>query len=211
VGDRFKLLECGCGGNPAVPMLRDGDHYTGVDFSTAGRAEADQALRAWGGTYRLQQADICRLPFSDGKFDAIYSAHVLYHIENAASQAGALQQMARVLRSGGAAVLVLVNPSPLLFPIRSGIRLVADAPVLRSLVNRIRKKDSVRLPVRTMRIGWYARELSPHGTVVVVTGGIPSTWFSRNVTEYRYPSKFLWQAIRFLDSRAPRLSALLGN
>src|SRR5271166_5406994 len=137
-GDSLNLLECGCGGNPIVRMLRDGDRYTGADFSTTGLVEADQSLRAWGGTYRLQEADICRLPFSDGEFDAVYCSHVLYHIDNAAGQAAALEEMARVLRPGGVAVLHLANPRPLLFPIRLGMRLAADTPMLRSLVNRLR-------------------------------------------------------------------------
>lgn len=210
-GDSLNLLECGCGGNPAVQMLRDGDRYTGVDFSTTGLAEANHSLRSWGGTYRLQEADICRLPFSDGEFDAVYSSHVLYHIDNATGQAAALEQIARVLRRGGVAVLHLANPRPLLFPVRLGMRLVADTSVLRSLGNRLRKKPPTHLPYRPMTIGWYKRELRRHGTVEVVTGGIPSNWFNRNVTEYHYPSKILWQAIRSLDTRAPRLSAWLGN
>jgi ubiquinone/menaquinone biosynthesis C-methylase UbiE len=208
-GESLNLLECGCGGNPMLRLLREGDRYTGVDFSTTGLVEADKALRAWGGTYRLQEADICRLSFSDGEFDVVYSAHVLYHIDNAAGQAAALEELARVLRPGGVAVLNLSNPRPLLFPIRLGMRLVADTPVLRSLANRLRKKGPI--PYRPMRIGWYKRVLRRHGTVEVVTGGIPSIWFNRNVTEHRYPSKFLWQAIRSLDVRAPRLSATLGN
>lgn len=210
-GACLNLLECGCGGNPEVRILRDGDRYTGVDFSTTGLAEADQSLRAWGGTFRLQEADICRLPFSGGEFDVIYSAHVLYHIDSAAGQSAALQEMARVLRPGGVAVLHLANPRPLLFPIRLGKRLVADTPVLGSLANRLRKRGPTTIPYRPMKIGWYERELRRHGTVEVVTGGIQSTWFNQNVTEYRYPSKILWQAIRSLDARAPRLSAWLGN
>lgn len=208
-GDSLKFLECGCGGNPAIRLLREADHYTGVDFSTTGLGEADKALQAWGGSYRLQNADICHLPFSDGEFDAVYSMHVLYHIDDTASQAAALNEMARVLRPGGVAVLHLANPRPLLFPIRSGMRLVADTPGLRTVANRIRKTGP--LPYRPMSIGWYSRELRQHGTVEVVTGGIPSSWFNRKVTEYRYPSKMLWQAIRSLETHAPRLSATLGN
>jgi ubiquinone/menaquinone biosynthesis C-methylase UbiE len=207
-GDSLNLLECGCGGNPNFRLLRDGDRYTGVDFSATGLVEAEKAMRAWGGSYRLQEGDICRLPFSDGEFDAIFSAHVLYHIDKA-GQAAALEEMARLLRPGGVAVLILSNPYPLLFPIRLGAHLVAITPVLRSLANRFRKKG--HLPYRAMRIGWYKRQLRRHGTVEVVTGGIPTPWFSRNVTEYRYPSKILWQSIRSLDARAPRLSANLGN
>lgn len=209
-GDSLNLLECGCGGNPMAPLLRDGDRYTGVDFSATGLVEADHSLLSWGGTYRLQEADICRLPFSNGEFDAVYSAHVLYHINNVAGQAAALEEIVRVLRPGGTAVLNLANPRPLLFPIRLGTRLVADTPVLNNLANRLRKKQPA-LPYLPLAIGWYRRRLHRHGTVEVITGGIPSTWFNHNVTETRYPTKILWQTIRALDAHAPRLSAWLGN
>jgi SAM-dependent methyltransferase len=207
--DSLNFLECGCGGNPTIRMLRPGDRYTGVDFSATGLVEADKVLRAWGGTYALQNLDICRLEFADAQFDAVYSSHVLYHIDDAASQSAALAEMARVLRPGGVAVLHLANPRPLLFPIRLGMRLVADAPVLRSLAGRIRKKGL--LPYRPMGIGWYRRELRRHGSVEVVTGGIPSVWFNRNVSERSFPGKILWQAVRSMETHAPRVSARLGN
>jgi ubiquinone/menaquinone biosynthesis C-methylase UbiE len=209
-GESLNLLECGCGGNPMVHLLRNGDRYTGVDFSTTGLAEANQTLQLWGGTYRLQEADICRLPFSDCEFDTVYSAHVLYHIDNTAGQAAALLEIIRVLRPGGMAVLHLANPRPLLFPVRLGMRLVADTPVLWTFAKRLRKKRPA-LPYRPLSISWYQRRLQEYGTVEVMTGGIPSNWFNRNITETRYPTKILWQAIRFLDTHASYLSAWLGN
>jgi ubiquinone/menaquinone biosynthesis C-methylase UbiE len=208
-GETLNLLECGCGGNPAVQLLRDGDRYTGVDFSSTGLVEAEKTLGTWGGQFRLQQADVCQLPFSDGEFDAVYSAHVLYHIDDPVAQAAALEEMSRVLRPGGVAVLQLTNPRPLLFPVRFGMRLIADMPVLSTISNRLRKKGV--LPYRPMTIGWYRKQLSRHGAVEVLTGGMPSIWFNQRVTEYRYPSKLLWQGIRRLETHAPRPSAYLGN
>ena len=209
VGRPLKLLECGCGGNPAINLLHQGDRYTGVDFSSSGLAEADKSLRSWGGTYELQEADICQLPFSDAQFDAVYSAHVLYHIDDPNAQAKALDQIVRVLRPGGMAVLHLANPYPLLFPIRLGKRLVAGAPLMEGVAKRLLQKGP--LPYRPMSIGWYTRRLQPCGTIEVVTGGIPSTWFNQKVTEYRYPSKLLWQAIGTMDAKIPGLAANLGN
>ena len=89
------------------------------------------------------------------------------------------------------------------------MRLVAGAPGLGRVAERLRKKGPV--PYRPMRIGWYKRRLRPYGTVDVVTGGIPSTWFNQRIPEYRYPSKVLWQAIDNLDAVTPRLAANLGN
>jgi len=209
IGSPLNLLECGCGGNPAIDLLREGDQYTGVDFSSTGLLEAEKSLRSWGGTYHLQEADICRLPFADGQFDAVYSAHVLYHIDNPEGQGRALDEISRVLRPGGIAILHLVNPYPLFFPIRFGMRLVAGVPGLARVAERLRKKGPV--PYRPMRIGWYKRRLRPYGTVDVVSGGIPSTWFNQTISEYRYPIKFLWQAIGKLDAVTPRLAANLGN
>ena len=209
IGSPLNFLECGCGGNPEISLLREGDHYTGVDFSSTGLLEADQSLRSWGGTYHLQQADICRLPFAVGQFDAVYSAHVLYHIDNPEAQGRALVEISRVLRPGGIAILHLVNPYPFFFPIRLGMRLVAATPGLGRVAQRLRKKGAV--PYLPMRIGWYKRRLRPYGTVDVVTGGIPSTWFNQRVSEHRYPSKLLWQAISTLSAVTPHLAANLGN
>ena len=205
----LKLLDCGCGGNPAIHLLRDGDRYTGVDFSSTGLVEAEKSLQSWGGAYDLQRVDICRLPFADGEFDAAWSAHVLYHIDNPEGQAKALDEIARVLRPGGIAILHLANPYPFFFPIRSGMRAVAGVPALRRIGERIRGKGPV--PYRPMSIRWYAKRLRQYGTVEVLTGGIASTWFNRNVTEYRYPSKLLWKAINGLDAATPRLAAWCGN
>jgi ubiquinone/menaquinone biosynthesis C-methylase UbiE len=208
LGSPLKLLECGCGGNPAIRFLAPGDRYTGVDFSPAGLKEADKALRSWGGTYELEVADICRLPFADGQFDAVYSSHVLYHIDNPEGQAKALEQIVRVLRPGGLAVLLLANPYSLLFPIRFGKRLVAATPWVGRVAKNLFKRWP--LPARPMSIGWYRRRLRPYGTIEVLTGGIPSTWFYQTVTEHRYPTKLLWQGIGTMDATIPRLSSALG-
>jgi SAM-dependent methyltransferase len=55
------------------------------------------------------QADLCRLPFGDGAFDLIFASHVLEHIED---DNAAIAEIARVLRSGGVAIL----PVPIISP-----------------------------------------------------------------------------------------------
>jgi hypothetical protein len=107
------------------------------------------------------------------------------------------------------AVFYLANPRPLLFPIRLGMRLVADTPVVNALANRFFKRGP--LPYRPMKIGWYKRILQQYGTVELLSGGIPSTRFSQDVSENSYPGRLAWQVIRFLEARTPRLSARLGN
>src|SRR6185437_10902632 len=100
-GAGVRFLECGCGGNPAIFLADLCSHYTAVDFSAVGIEEARQTLARTGVAFEAQVADICKLPFGDNSFDAIYSAHVLYHIPSKPSQAAAIAEMIRVVRPGG--------------------------------------------------------------------------------------------------------------
>lgn len=50
------------------------------------------------------QADLCDLPFDDGFFDLLLSSHVLEHLPDDTS---ALSELARVLRRGGRAVIMV--------------------------------------------------------------------------------------------------------
>lgn len=208
-GDPLDLLECGCGGNPERSILDLCSHYTGTDFSVAGLALAERKLTDSGVPHALLQADACRLPFEDGRFDAVYSAHMIYHIERPDAQRAALGEMMRVLRPGGVLALISANPRPLLFPIRLARRLVADTPVVGDVLDGIRKKPP--LPYRPMSLGWMKRELARHGDVELVTYALPSTTFNQNVTELGGAGRLLWQMVRTLDAGAPALSAYLGN
>lgn len=202
-------LECGCGGTPASQFLDLCASYTGVDFSQAG---IDLASKSWESVkvpHQFRQADVCALPFADATFDAVYCAHMIYHIEDPAAQEKALNEMMRVLRPGGVLVLLAANPRPLLFPVRLIKRLLADTPVLGAWLDRLRTKPP--LPYQPMSIGWTSRVLAPHGHVDVVTSGLPSTAFHQNVSEYTTFGKLLWRGVRALELKAPRLSAYLGN
>lgn len=50
------------------------------------------------------QADLCDLPFGDGEFDLLLSSHVLEHLPD---DRPALTELARVLRRGGRAVIMV--------------------------------------------------------------------------------------------------------
>lgn len=72
----------------------------GVDLISSGLRKAHAVLpRA-----RLLQADACALPFGDGAVDAVVSANLLEHIPD---DRRALAEIARILVSGGRAVLVV--------------------------------------------------------------------------------------------------------
>jgi ubiquinone/menaquinone biosynthesis C-methylase UbiE len=207
-GVGLRLLECGCGGNPARGILDLCAEYTGVDFSSTGLEVAARRLGDPGIPITLREADICALPFADGSFDAVYSAHVLYHVEDPAAQRRAFREIARVVRPGGVAVLILANPRPLLFWGRMASRLAADTPWLSGLLNRARSKPP--LPYRPMTLRWMRDVLSDFGDVEISCHALASTWFNQHVTETRGAGRLLWEAILLAERRAPERLASLG-
>lgn len=208
-GNSIKLLECGCGGNPAMELLDLCSEYKGVDFSETGVKETNEQLKSTMIPCEATQADICKLPFNDNQFDAVYSAHMLYHIPDSAGQKSALHEMMRVLKPGGVLVLITANPRPLLFPIRFLKRLFADTPVVAYISNFIRRKPPI--PYKPMPLNWIRHQISQFGAVEFATFGIPSTFFNQSITEYKGMGKLLWKLIRWLDITYPQASAHLGN
>jgi SAM-dependent methyltransferase len=204
------LLECGCGGNPAMFLAGACEMYTGVDFSSAGLDMAEQRLAA-AGVQRavLLQAELGAMPFADNSFDAAYSAHALYHIPDADAQAQAMNEIMRVIKPGGVAVLVLANPRPLLFPGRLLRRLLADTPGISWLLNKLRRAGP--LPYKPMPLGWMRRRLARHGEVRIGVYAIASVWFDQHITEHKGLGRLAWKIFARLERSAPALSAHLGN
>lgn len=205
----INVLECGCGGSPGAFLLSAVDRYTGVDFSKTGIDLARQKFESVSVPHTFSVADACDLQFEDGQFDAIYSAHMLYHIEDPSAQYIALQEMQRVLKPGGVLILHLANPRPVLFPVRALTRLVASSRLLKKLARKVRGNSP--LPYNPQSISWTKSALSSCTSCKVMTGGIPSTRFNQNVSEYRLLGKQLWQGIAWLETAVPSLSAYLGN
>jgi ubiquinone/menaquinone biosynthesis C-methylase UbiE len=159
--------------------------------------------------HEFRKADVCALPFNDGEFDAVYSANMIYHIDDAAAQDTALAEMARVIRPGGVVVLIAANPYPLLFLVQLARGLARDTPFVGSVLNRIRSRPP--LPYKPMPINWMRRRLARFGTTEAVTGALPTTYFNQTVTEFKGFGKLRWKTIRWLDVHHPHLSAYLGN
>ena len=87
------LLEELRASHPAATLI-------GVDLVAAGLREAHRNVpSAW-----LLQADVCALPLEDSSIDAAVSANLLEHVPD---DVGALAELARVLRPGARAVLVV--------------------------------------------------------------------------------------------------------
>ncbi|MHB8744579.1 MAG: class I SAM-dependent methyltransferase [Sulfuricaulis sp.] len=207
-GPGLRLVECGCGGTPAVFLLNRCASFTAVDFSSTGLTEAAAALESTGAVFKTVEADMTRLPFGDGDFDAAYSAHAIYHIDNSDGQAAALSEIMRIVRPGGRAVFVLVNPFPLLFPGRLLRRVLAMTPVISTLLNSIRTKPP--LPYLPMPLGWLKSQLSKWGDVQIRCYAMPSTWFERKVSEDTKFTQWIWRALRWTEKNHPKIAARLG-
>jgi ubiquinone/menaquinone biosynthesis C-methylase UbiE len=208
-GTRLSLLEAGCGGNPAAFLLPLCARYTGVDFSEAGLDLARQKLGSQDVPFDLKRSDVCSLPFPDNTFDASYSAHVFYHIDDIASQARAFREVCRVVRPGGRVVLVLANPRPLLFPVRMLTRMVADTPLLSDALRRLRAPS--RLPYRPTTLRWMRRQLSPFGAVRMSCHALEHVWLSQHLSETTRFGAALLRVMAGAERMAPSRLAPLGN
>jgi ubiquinone/menaquinone biosynthesis C-methylase UbiE len=91
-----RLLEVGCGRGHLVKALRaDGVDAVGVDLNPEAVTHAV--------TEGLSQMDATALRYPDATFDAVVSMHAIEHIPDLDA---ALAEMVRVVRPGGALVLV---------------------------------------------------------------------------------------------------------
>ena len=111
---RLRVLDLGCGHGDLTPLLLEEPRLeiVGLDLSVAAlrqfrgrigdRLPAERASRL-----TLTRASVYELPFPDGTFDVVVS----FGYASAASYDGAEREVARVLRSGGVAVVDFANPS----------------------------------------------------------------------------------------------------
>jgi len=117
------VLEAGCGiGTDAVEFARAGAHYTGLDFSPAAIALARRRFALEELEGRLVEGSVTELPFPEASFDLVYSNGVLHHVDDTDR---AIQEVHRVLRPGGTALVMLYHRNSLNY--RVNIMLVRRA------------------------------------------------------------------------------------
>ncbi len=101
-----RLLDVGTGTGRLLELVAErAEHALGVDASRAmlALARARLAERGLAGGCAVRQADMYRLPFADGGFDAVAMQMVLHYAEDPAA---ALAEASRVLRPGGLLLVV---------------------------------------------------------------------------------------------------------
>jgi len=97
--ESLRVLDAGCGTGGTLAALEGVGELWGCDIST----EALGMCRLRG-LDRLVQSSVEALDFDDASFDVVISCDVLEHVED---DAGAMRELARVLRPGGICVLTL--------------------------------------------------------------------------------------------------------
>ena len=101
--EQSSWLDVGCG---AGDLLRLGSaHFA----SAAGCDVSTGMLKACEGLPVVPQIDPCRLPFADSSFDLVTAVCVYHHVEPS-DRPALTDEIARVLRTGGAACIIEHNP-----------------------------------------------------------------------------------------------------
>jgi SAM-dependent methyltransferase len=99
-----RVLDVGCGTGRFLDSLPNGYERVGIDVSAAMLTEAE----AKG--LKVLQASGDKLPFADDSFDLVTTFAVLHHLIDRDLVVATLREIARVVRSGGAAVVWDHNP-----------------------------------------------------------------------------------------------------
>lgn len=100
----------------APSIIASGAHLTGIDLSPVIVASAAARFPE----LTAVTADVRKLPFPDGSFDAVFSGSTLDHFDSAADITIALTELRRILRPHGRLILTLDNLANPLIRLRNG-------------------------------------------------------------------------------------------
>lgn len=146
-----RLLEIGCGiGIDLVRFARGGAIVTGVDLAEVAIDLAHKNAAQEGLAADLQVMDGEQLAFQDSTFDVVYAHGVLQYTANAQKM---INELHRVLRPGGEAILMVYNKHSWLNAISILARVELeheDAPVLRKVT--IKQFRAMLAPFAEVRI-----------------------------------------------------------
>ncbi|GAA3991127.1 class I SAM-dependent methyltransferase [Thermobifida alba] len=125
--------------------LRPDLHVTGLDLSADMVAAAQRNAAAFGDRVAARLGDVTDLPFADDSFDLVVTSFSAHHWDD---PAGAVPELARVLRPGGRLAVydLPFGPFDLLVATAEEQGLFTASPPLRTVI-----RTGVALPSRCVR------------------------------------------------------------
>lgn len=139
-------LEIGCGAGRLTHVLAE--HFDAVESLDVSEHMIERARAHSPDNVRFHKVDGSEVPLPDASVDAVFTVHVLQHLENAEAVAAYLREARRVLRPGGtlmAHLMLAGGRPPLSRRIRDGWRLWRS----RSALSRGAEHDAVRMTMFT--------------------------------------------------------------
>ncbi|MFX0095152.1 MAG: class I SAM-dependent methyltransferase [Candidatus Hodarchaeota archaeon] len=105
------ILDLGCGyGRLTIPLKDQGYHICGVDLSEILIEEAKREAKKVDQAIEFKVGSMLNIPYSDEKFDKIICMWLTFnHLLTKHNQIQALNEIYRVLKAGGAAVIEMIN------------------------------------------------------------------------------------------------------
>ncbi len=108
-----RLLEVGCGtGTDLLQFARGGAIVSGVDLTPRSIEIVRQRFAVYGQQGEFVEGDAEKLNFADGAFDVVYSFGVIHHTPDTEAAA---QEIHRVLKPGGKAIVMVYHRSSLYY------------------------------------------------------------------------------------------------
>ncbi len=104
-----RLLNVGCAHGPDFLPFRQGFDLYGLDFSLEMLRFARKYSRKFNFTANLSLADVCCLPYTNDTFDWVISVATYHHVKGEEERQAALNELRRVLRPGGEALITVWN------------------------------------------------------------------------------------------------------
>jgi len=107
---RGKILDVGCGNcRNLLPFANSGFECHGIDFSPNMVEAAKENCKKNKIKVKLNVADADELPYKNAYFDYLISLSVIHHLDTKDKRIKAMQEIKRVLRPGGKALVSVWN------------------------------------------------------------------------------------------------------
>lgn len=104
-----RILDLGCGDGRNIPLLRNcGMEVSGVEITSEICTSVTERMKTvFGISPDIRQGTNAAIPFEQGYFDYLLACHSLYYVEEGTTFSDNVREVARVLKTGGYAILSL--------------------------------------------------------------------------------------------------------